>query len=253
MAMWKSIEIPQLSRKSLSLLVDNRLAAVRIRDFASTSELDLLKRGLIENNRLSSSIRQVTRFGISQYEEGLKHNKQNYFSLTQRAAQEQKNIFAGSFDPVERFITLLEVHVENTGIMEEPGYGRYYAGNGKMRQGFSPIHVDFAPQDSAGWAIGGSQNQLAWNLYIDIPQQGGELLIWDKQWQPADDIFQVDGNYYYDEAVVAGQNRLSIKPQRGEILLINTRNFHAVADSDNRFAFGSFIACLGEGSMMLWS
>ena len=251
--MWKTDAVQPFNRKSLELLKQNRIPAIRIVEFATLSELQSLKAALIENNRRSSSVPQVTRFGISQYEEGIKLSKEEYFDLSADATVEQQRIFTASFDPVQRFLSLLRTLVDDADIMQEPGFGPYYAGNGKMRNGFSPIHVDFAPQDSSGWAIGESQSQLAWNLYIDVPEQGGELLIWEKEWQPADDQFQAKGSYYFDEAVISGYRCLAIKPKPCEVLLLNSRSFHAVAQSDHRFAFGSFIACFVDDSMRLWS
>ena len=41
--------------------------------------------------------------------------------------------------------------------------------------------------------------QLAWNLYLEVPDENGELLLWDKQWREEDDVFQVEDNYYYSD------------------------------------------------------
>ncbi len=251
--MWECETIRPFDSESLQLLLDNRIPAIRMADFATSAELQRLKRALIENDRRSSSVKQVTRFGISQYEEGVKRGRETYFRLAAAAIEEQRQVFAHSFDPVRRFIDQLRTAVPDVGIMREPEFGDYYAGNGKLRTGYSPIHVDFAPQDSGGWEVGKADVQLAWNLYIDVPKTGGELLLWEKSWRPEDDRYQVSGNYYFDEAVVRECRRLEIKPRVGEILLINSRNFHAIAESDHRFAFGSFISCFADGSMRLWS
>jgi hypothetical protein len=131
--------------------------------------------------------------------------------------------------------------------------GDYFAGNGKLRSGISPVHVDFAPQDSAGWAIARAGVQLAWNFYLRVPAEGGELLLWDKHWQPEDDGYQVDDNYYYDEAVVRDARMLRISVSPGEVIILNSRNFHAVSETRDRLAFGSFISVFEGNQLRLWS
>lgn len=251
--MWHTLKSQPLTRANFDLLLSGMIPVISMPNFARPDEMQSLKELLIEKSRRNSSIQQVTRFGISQYHHGLKESKKEYFRLAKLATKEQQQIFAKSFNPLERFMRLLKTVVEFTEILEENGYGRYYAGNGKLRNGYSPIHVDYAPQDSQDWAVGRFPYQLAWNVYLDIPESGGELLIWEKQWQPEDDELMVEDHYYFKETVIENSNLLSIKPQKGELLLINSRNYHAVANSSDRFAFGSFISVSSERSCHFWS
>ena len=80
--------------------------------------------------------------------------------------------------------------------MTEPEYRRYWCGNGKIRNGVTPIHIDFAPQDSAGWAIAHTWVQLSWKLYLDNPSGGGDLHVWERRRSPEDDLVQqVEGQF----------------------------------------------------------
>jgi hypothetical protein len=251
--MWENGNINVLSSSSLGALIENRIPAVRIEAFADANETDALITELLEHACRTSSIQQVTRLGISQYEQGVRVSKDNYFKLARHLDPEFAQIYARSFSPVQRLIARLKKKGFDSAIMSEPGMGDYFAGNGKLRNGYSPVHVDFAPQDSAGWAIAKARAQLAWNLYLRVPAKGGELLVWDKQWQPADDRYQVDDNYYYDDAVVrdARMVRLSVSP--GEVIIINSRNYHAVSEARDRLAFGSFISVFKGNRLRFWS
>jgi len=131
--------------------------------------------------------------------------------------------------------------------------GNYFAGNGKLRNGYSPIHVDFAPQDSAGWAVAEAGAQLAWNLYLRVPAEGGKLLLWDKYWQPEDDRHQVDDNYFYEDTVVRDARMIRVSVSPGEVIILNSRNFHAVSEARDRLAFGSFISVFEGDRLRLWS
>jgi hypothetical protein len=226
---------------------------VRISEFANSSEIARFKELLLDKSCRTSSIEQVTRLGISQYQQGLRSSKEEYFRLAKDVSKNFDAIFAQSFSALQRLIERLNGAGFDAAIMHEPGFGDYFAGSGKLRNGFSPIHVDYAPQDSQDWAVGASIAQLAWNFYLQVPDAGGELLLWDKTWQPADDAHQVKDNYFYSEEVVKTLPVLKIKVVPGEVVIVNSRCFHAVAESENRLAYGSFISVFPDHTLRLWS
>lgn len=251
--MWKSTDIYPLDHTTVVELIENKIAGVRISQFASASEVARFKTLLLNNSCRTKSIEQVTRLGISQYQQGIRSSKEEYFRLAQEVRKDFEGIFAQSFSPLQRIIGHLQRAGFDAAIMHEPGFGDYFAGSGKLRNGFSPIHVDYAPQDSQGWAVGASKAQLAWNFYLQVPDTGGELLLWDKAWQPEDDVHQVKDNYYYSQDVVKNLPVLKVKVIPGEVIIVNSRCFHAVAESENRLAYGSFISVFPNRTLRLWS
>ena len=252
--MWEDSKIHPIDHATLSALMKNRIPGVRITNFASHKETDNLIDELSEHACRTNSIKQVTRLGISQYAQGLRVSKENYFTLAKRLNEEFSKIYDQSgFEPVERLISKFKEIGFDADVMHEPGMGSYFAGTGKLRNGTSPIHVDFAAQDSDGWEIAKANVQLAWNLYLRVPENGGELLLWDKQWNSEDDIYQVKDNYYYHDDVVQDAEMLRVKVYPGEVIIINSRNFHAVSQVDDRLAFGSFISVFNNKKLRLWS
>ena len=251
--MWKSTKVAPASGETLRALIDNRVPAVSMSGFATPAEVEALARELTEHSLRTRSITQVTRLGISQYQQGLCGSKQEYFDTARSIAPAFRAIFERSLSPVDRFLSRLRELGFDADVMAEPGFGSYWAGTGKLRNGFSPIHVDFAPQDSEGWAIGESVAQLAWNFYLRVPPTGGELLVWDKLWLPEHDVHQVSDSYYYTDEAVEGVARLEFPVEAGQVVILNSRNFHAVAESEDRLAFGSFISVFDDGRLRLWS
>jgi hypothetical protein len=250
--MWATKKICDLSNDSLMALIRNEIPAVQIDDFARPAEIKSLKQTLLDQSRRTHSIKQVTRLGISQYAQGICQSKANYFHLVPGVMKELAEAFRSSFDPLSRFITSLSSSGFDAGVMQEPGFGSYAPCAGKLRNGFSPIHVDFAAQDSADWEVGAAPVQLAWNLYLDMPAIGGELMLWDRQWQPEIDRYLVRDNYYYEDAVVADLEPLRIRPIDGQLLVLNSRNFHAVDQVSDRLTIGGFISYFPEKSLRLW-
>ena len=251
--MWENNKIQPLSHSTLCALIDNRIPGVCISDFATAKEAENFTDELTESACRTNSIKQVTRLGISQYEQGLQASKENYFTLAKQLNEEFSKIFDQSdFEPVQRLIKIFKENGFEADVMQEPGMGSYFAGTGKLRNGKSPIHVDFAAQDSDGWEVAKANVQLAWNFYLRVPENGGELLLWDKQWNSEDDIHQVEDSYYYHDDVVQHAKMLRVKVHPGEVIIINSRNYHAVSEVEDRLAFGSFISVFNN-MLRLWS
>ena len=250
--MWIDNQIRDLTAKNLDLLITSKIPALEIPVFATAHECEQLKQALLSESCRGSSVPEVTRLGISQYQHGVRESKAYYLALAERASTLQSEIFAQSFDPNSRLISIFRGMGRDMDIMQENGK-TYFAGCGKVRTGVSPIHVDFAPQDSKDWGIGQAEVQLAWNLYLDTGSLPGDLILWDKMWQPEDDKYQVEDNYYYDKRIVSDlpENRFPVTV--GSVILINARNFHAVSDAKDRVTFGSFISVFEDGSMRLFS
>jgi hypothetical protein len=252
--MWSTTSVALFSNAALAALCANEVPAVRLPCFADASELDALAEELLEHTIRTRSVVEVTRLGISQYEQGVRGSKRAYFEQAHALAPAHRGLVDRSgFSPVQRMLDALREVGIDADVMTEPGYGYYWAGNGKLRVGETPIHVDFAPQDSAGWAVGNSRFQLSWNLYLRNPDGEGHLRMWAKEWCEADDVHLVDGTYYYDEAVVSDVPHLDIPVVLGDVVLVNSRMFHAVTAANGRLAFGSFVSVFDDGRYRLWS
>jgi hypothetical protein len=148
---------------------------------------------------------------------------------------------------------ILRQYFINVDILIEEGYGRYFAGVAKLRTGNTPLHSDFPLLGAEDWEIAKMVAQLSWNFYLRLPDEGGELKIWDKLWEKEDDKFLVQGTYYHDEQVVANIPSITIKPVLGEVIILNARNYHTVLPCNNRIAVGSWISLMPDGSLKLWS
>ncbi len=233
-------------------MVDNTHCLVREHRFASAEECKQLASALLEQSRRTHSIPEISRLGISQYQQGLRGSKAAYFAEAREVSVNLDTLFNLSFDPVQRVQERLREFNLDIATMAETDYGLYAPCAGKLRNGSSPIHVDFAPQDSFGWDVGSTEAQLAWNIYLDVADNEGDLVLWDKQWQPEDEKFLVKDQYYFDPAVVAEVDPLRVKVNVGDLILVNSRNFHAVSESTNRLTVGGFISFFADGKVRFW-
>ena len=167
-------------------------------------------------------------------------------------------MFALAFDPIERLIAALEPHVDGpVGVAAEPEGSAYFAGIIRKSNDGLALHADFAPYQAPGYMVDRVDAQLAWNLYVEAPAEGGVTTLHDAAWtwsrsRPG----EVADNYPLPRSAVDGARTFSFKPEPGEAWLFNTRNPHEVSgvrSAGDRIAIACFVGRLPDGSLVLWS
>lgn len=121
-------------------------------------------------------------------------------------------------------------------------------------QGFV-VHFDDALREFSGNLLDANLvAQFAFNLYLSVPEMGGETVVWRHRWHPADEAFRLPRSYGYAEAVVGEAESFELKPAVGTALLFNPRNFHAVRPSHDsrRIALGFSVGLSDTGELLTW-
>ena len=95
--------------------------------------------------------------------------------------------------------------------------------------------------------------QLAFNVWVSVSATGGATTVWRHRWEPADEQHR-QAYGYLPEAVERCQ-QVSLTPQRGDGLLFNPANFHAVEPNPTgrRIAFAYFLGLTTTGQLIAWS
>ncbi|POX44923.1 proline hydroxylase [Streptomyces sp. Ru72] len=95
--------------------------------------------------------------------------------------------------------------------------------------------------------------QLAFNVWVAVPEMGGATTVWRHRWEPADE--QHREAYGYRTAAVGGCQQVRVIPRLGDGLLFNPVNFHAVepAPGGRRIAFAFFLGPTTTGQLIAWS
>lgn len=144
------------------------------------------------------------------------------------------------------------------GLAHEPMHGSYFAGLIRQINNSAKKHFDFAPYDAKGWAIQDVTKQIAWNIYLEMPEHGGETVVYNRPWQPhMYEKFLLEGHhgsYGFSDAAVEGSQAIVIKPRTCDLWLFNTRNFHEVKGSSGpRITMSSFIGKTNKDAFVMWS
>ncbi|WP_367140717.1 MULTISPECIES: 2OG-Fe(II)-dependent halogenase WelO5 family protein [Streptomyces] len=95
--------------------------------------------------------------------------------------------------------------------------------------------------------------QLAFNVWVRVPDEGGATTVWRHRWEPADEAHR--RAYGHGEECVKGAQRVTVTPMLGDALLFNPANFHAVEPNPGgrRIAFAFFLALTTTGQLITWS
>jgi hypothetical protein len=253
---WDILEPQPLSARSWASLLRNEIPAIVLRQFATPQECAQL---LVSANHFGfgtycNVVPQIDRIGVTVFE----HDRSAhlaYFREADAARKVQRAIFAGAFDPVNRFLQLLRSRAGVTAsVASDPQLGTYYAGLVRRIERGTLLHIDYAPAEHPSWSIARVQSQFSWNVYIEIDASApGETRIFNRQWRPSDEALRMHGTYGYRPEIVTGAQHVCLRPALGEVYILNTRNYHQVeASGGHRTTVGSAGGEMG-GAIVLWS
>ena len=131
-------------------------------------------------------------------------------------------------------------------------------GDGVIREpnGGFQVHFDDAKREFTGSLIDGNLiAQFAFNLYLSVPEVGGETVVWRHRWHPADEAMRLSySTYGYPEDVVGDAEFFELWPTVGSALLFDPGNFHAVRPSKDsrRIAIGFAVGLVDTGELVTW-
>ena len=176
MRAWQSKAEAELGAATLQALFDNRIPAIRIKDFATEEECRRFAAAVTEAEQHSIvfaskdgealSKPKIGYIGIFQH--FYRHrDKSAYFADVAAAQARLREIFARSFDPIARMQDLLRVYAQaSVAIADEgEGYGCYYAGIVRAMTVGADLHCDYHPYYARPYRIGRIDAQIGWNIY----------------------------------------------------------------------------------------
>jgi Rps23 Pro-64 3,4-dihydroxylase Tpa1-like proline 4-hydroxylase len=98
-------------------------------------------------------------------------------------------------------------------------------------------------------------NQFGVNIYVNVPEKGGELAMWDKEISD-DEFLERRKKDYAIPLEELDQPNYSVRPENGDLILFNARKLHAVltGEGNDRLTISGFIGFRGKQEpLTLWS
>ncbi len=252
---WDISECGAVEPALVRQLFDNRIAAIRVPGFISEAACERSVEAITAAgfDYYEDVDPPIGRIGITQFEN--RDEKSRYLALASLANKARTGIFLGLPDPFEQvWNALRSVWDAPVRLAAEPDGATYFAGLIRLINE-ALVHCDWAPHDAERWAIGSITGQIAWNVYLSLPAEGGETVVYDAPWTEDAELYKSRENYGYAPKLVDGSRSVRITPRRGELVLFNSRNMHAVAPASggHRITISSFIGRTAEGGLVLWS
>lgn len=261
MSNWIENDLFELNKKHFDMLLEFRIPAIRWRRFISEEKAhrvaDRLGDTAFRNYDHLNDI-PVDQLGVC-HNQYASDPKSEYFGRIEEVQKAVDQIYDGIMgNPVQEVARAVATKCEReVSTFEEPGYGRYFAGAFRSFRGHGRLHVDCAPLHIAtDWAVTRISSQLTWNLYFNVPETGGELVIHDTVHTPENDGMRVEGDYYFpDEVLDPDCQSLRVQPGVGDLIIFNTQNFHEILGTPDvaRISQTSFMGIKPDGSVGLWS
>lgn len=123
----------------------------------------------------------------------------------------------------------------------------------------NPLHNDHIMRDAAGTDLILAKLDCQFSCIVCVQEcdEGGELVLYRKPWEPEDEKHKIPGNLGYDHSVVEQVEYFKYKPATGDVYLINPTNYHEIYEvrgTERRtlsFFFGFFDKELEQG--VIWS
>lgn len=118
-------------------------------------------------------------------------------------------------------------------------------------------HNDNLARDAPGVSIGAElDGQLAASVYLRVPEQGGELQLWDIRPSVEElQAWRAQGSEYGSDRTLLPLPNLEIKIESGDLVLIDATKIHGVARQIRgaRVSLSCFLGVRCGRPMVCWS
>ena len=246
--------VPQTLFKSDSYdeLITVKITALIVPEILSKTECSSLCNRITNNQTTNGNPR---RFGTSLSSHI--YEKSRYFSNAQRSNDSLKKLFPENISPLTTmrnaistiFQKQLTTAIEN-GMSYSDAVIRIHDNDDSVH-----LHRDNSNFEMSDYNVSHLKNQLSAILYLQSPEQGGELTIYHKLWNKKDECMR-EPDFGYSSALIEDVHKTKILPTEGNMVLLNPKFYHqieSVSGTRSRISIGFFFGELSKNYLCSWS
>lgn len=251
--------IQEFSAEHLLQLLKGDVYAVRVRGVVAGPALDGLRERFVgrDDHGPLGTDPQFRRIGYA-FSEVVPGEESTYFEAAPDHRTRLRELAAPYAYPADTVRILLDEAWPAGTVLLASQSRKFFAGVVRYQQAGVDLepHTDNVQRSLPEEDLLGIRRQLSVNVYLDMPDRGGELEIWDSY--PSEEEYRaLSGERVWgvDRAAV-GAPALTVRPEVGEAIFIDPRRVHAVAPSHDRprVTIGLFLGVRGRDEPLgVWS
>lgn len=265
----KVLTLDKLDTAGLEALFSDQVCAVCVPHFASTSLCDMLSHWFLNHDQIEEYHHEVrTENGINYLKYGVERvgvafnttydkssdspETERYYREALPGVQNLRQACSPYLSPIDALrLQFDELWPYGANVAAFEGK-KMFTGIGRVMDAATSHLLEEQPHfDSVPEKLSKLIGQFSANIYLTVPSSGGELELWDMPPLPIAEIDNADLDTDWRSHL--GESLL-IKPEKGELVLINTRRAHAVRrfNEGKRISLQSFIGLKADNSLALW-
>ena len=185
------------------------------------------------------------------------YEKSKYFSNAKQSNDSLKKLFAENISPLiamretisKIFQKQLTTAIEN-GTSYSDAVIRIHDNDDSVH-----LHRDNSNFEMGDYNVSNLKNQLSAILYLQSPEQGGELTIFHKMWNKEDECMR-EPDFGYSSTLIEDVHKTKILPIEGNMILLNPKFYHqieSVSGTKSRISIGFFFGESFKNYLFSWS
>ena len=246
------------------MLLEGKCLAISVQNFMDQRICAIVSKALFKQHYEYYTYAQdsVGRYGTSFSEVGENLDMfSKYYSNSNLSVETIRQTFAPYLSPIDKLRLELDEKWPQGAMLEsfDPGQ-KMFVGLCRVIDAEKEVfpHQDVIQFDAKGKSfVKASQiiNQLAVNIYLQMPQHGGELELWDFGIKDVHEYQKMAENSYGIHKSKLPNPALIIKPKVGELILFCSQRLHCIfPGSEKRLTMSSFIGYRGKNfPLTYWS
>lgn len=252
----------EIKQSGLVSLLRKEVAAVRIPNYYDQELCATITERLLSSEHYGNYVNapKIARIGQAYFEsQASTKSKERYEKMSTRWIREIREGCTPYLSPIDKLrLELDEVwspgaklgRIGDTKLFA--GLARHF-GEGSEAEPHTDVLEWDAPNEADAQSLKG---QLATNTYLSVPEEGGELTLWDVWPTKAEfEEMRAPGSYGLKRELLPDP-AVTIRPEAGELIIFNPTRVHAVEKikKGSRVTWSSFVGFVDtETPLTIWS
>lgn len=256
----------EITSADIQALSQNRLAFLVIPSFvplltAERVSYKILTEKEVEEYRNAQGVVKVADQMALFETTGSVEEKKRYFANAALWNRQVRELFAPEISPLDKLIGMLSKNTGRPAEFLQADEGSCFAGLIRVLNKGALAHEDKLERDMKELSLKTRYcSQLAFNVYLQMPLQGGDICVWDRSME-TEEYNKAIGDSYGIDPEKLGPPSASYRPKAGEGIFFNPRNLHAVKKCDDQWKqritiscfVGQFLTTREEEVSRIWS